>query len=418
MKKNIQKFLQKCLNCQISQDSKKKLKHEITQHQVDEKLLLFKHWRINLIDLLSITSNKNQWIIMIIDYVTRWLIACAVVKAIKKKIIHFIHEKIFINYEVLQKILSNNNINLISAAVKHYISQLNTQHHTTTSYHSRMNEKMKNLNRTLNQMLIKYLMSKSTQLWNEYFSQTLFVVHVWLHAVIKKSSFYLLYRIHSWISVNNNKSKKTDEIQNSKKHIEQMNHVKILINKLLLNRALKTKKIRDIKMIQTHFKKSNWILIHNKELKKFQLKWFESYYMLKAHSLEMYALKKLSEQILQNLINKVRLIKTDVKKSEHLWSLSVYMRALKKKEFTLEKSVKVQHIMNMYKSKTISYSKLSIITKKEWMKQKYTNMRHTSVEKKNSIVNYIVTKSHAKAHKNMKNMTKRSSDEKKKCIST
>ena len=32
MKKNVQKFLQKCLNCQILQDLKKKLKCEIAQH--------------------------------------------------------------------------------------------------------------------------------------------------------------------------------------------------------------------------------------------------------------------------------------------------------------------------------------------------------------------------------------------------
>ena len=140
--------------------------------------------------------------------------------------------------------------------------------------------------------------------------------------------------------------------------------------------------------------------------------------MLKAHSLEMYALKKFNKQILQNLINKARLIKTNVKKSECLWSLSAYMRALKKKELTLKKSMKVWHIMNMYKSKTISYSELSIITKKEWMKQEHIDMKHALVEKKNSIINYIITKSYAKAHKDMKNMTKKSSDEKKKCVFT
>ena len=44
-------------------------------------------------------------------------------------------------------------------------------------------------------------------------------------------------------------------------------------------------------------------------------------------------------------------------------------------------------------------------------------MRHTSVEKKNSIINHIVIKSHVKAHKNAKNITKRSLNKKKKCIS-
>ena len=52
------------------------------------------------------------------------------------------------------------------------------------------------------------------------------------------------------------------------------------------------------------------------------------------------------------------------------------------------------------------------------MKQEHTNMRHASVEKKNSIVNCIITKSHAKAHKDVKNMIKRSLDEKRKHIST
>ena len=107
-----------------------------------------------------------------------------------------------------------------------------------------------------------------------------------------------------------------------------------------------------------------------------------------------------------------------MKKSECLWLLSVYMKVLKKKELTLKKLVKVWHIMNVYKSKMISYSELSIIIKKEWMKQKHTNVRHTSVEKKNSIINYVVTKSHVKTCKDVKNMTKKSSDEKKKHIFT
>ena len=101
---------------------------------------------------------------------------------------------------------------MISVAVKYYVSQLNAQHYTIIFYHSKMNEKMKNFNKMLNQMLIKYLMSKLTQLWNEYLLQTLFTTCVWLYAIMKKSFFYLLYEIHFQISVDNNKLKKIDEI--------------------------------------------------------------------------------------------------------------------------------------------------------------------------------------------------------------
>ena len=72
----------------------------------------------------------------------------------------------------------------------------------------------------------------------------------------------------------------------------------MLTNKLLLNRVLKIKKIKNIKIIQIYFKKSDWVLIHNKKSKKFQLKWFESYHMLKTHSFETYVLKKLNKWIL------------------------------------------------------------------------------------------------------------------------
>ena len=50
------------------------------------------------------------------------------------------------------------------------------------------------------------------------------------------------------------------------------------------------------------------------------------------------------------------------------------------------------------------------------MKQEHTNMKHTSIKKKNSIVNCIVIKSCVKACKDTKNIMKKSSDEKTKCV--
>ena len=42
MLKDIQTLLKSYLNCQVSQKLKKELKHEITQHQIKEEILLFK----------------------------------------------------------------------------------------------------------------------------------------------------------------------------------------------------------------------------------------------------------------------------------------------------------------------------------------------------------------------------------------
>ena len=94
----------------------------------------------------------------------------------------------------------------------------------------------------------------------------------------------------------------------------------------------------------------------------------------------------------------------------------MYIKALKKKELTLEKLMKMWHIMNMYKSETIFYSELFIIIKKEWIKQEHTDMRHALIKEKNFIVNCVITKSHIKAYNDVKNIIKRFSDEKRKCV--
>ena len=50
------------------------------------------------------------------------------------------------------------------------------------------------------------------------------------------------------------------------------------------------------------------------------------------------------------------------------------------------------------------------------MRQEHTDMKHTLINKKNSIINCVVIKSYVKVHKDIKNMMKRSSNEKKKHI--
>jgi len=59
-------------------------------------------------------------------------------------------------------------------------------------------------------------------------------------------------------------------------------------------------------------KKEDWMLIWNEESQKFEAKWFKSYKILKTYSLETYALKMLTECVLQNLIHDNQLIKVHI----------------------------------------------------------------------------------------------------------
>ncbi len=74
----------------------------------------------------------------------------------------FLYDKIFMNYDLLRKLLFNNNINFLSYVVIYYLKKLRTQHKTMTFYYFCINEKIKNLNKILSFMLTKYLMNKLT----------------------------------------------------------------------------------------------------------------------------------------------------------------------------------------------------------------------------------------------------------------
>ncbi len=74
-------------------------------------------------------------------------------------------------------------------------------------------------------------------------------------------------------------------------------------NKILLQKTIESKMICDETVWLSTTKKGDWVLIQNEESQKFKAKWFESYKILKTHSLETYALEMLTEHVLWNLIH-------------------------------------------------------------------------------------------------------------------
>jgi len=88
----------------------------------------------------------------------------AVLNAIKIIVADFLYNKIFMNYSSSRELLFNNNMNFLNYVVIYYLKKLKTQHRTMTFYYFCINEKIKSLNKMLNFMLTKYLMSKLTQL--------------------------------------------------------------------------------------------------------------------------------------------------------------------------------------------------------------------------------------------------------------
>ena len=59
--------------------------------------------------------------------------------------------------------------------------------------------------------------------------------------------------------------------------LQNLNDARSKANELLLNRAIRTNRIRDSKVTKTSFQENDWVLIYNESRKKFKSKWFGLY---------------------------------------------------------------------------------------------------------------------------------------------
>jgi transposase InsO family protein len=393
MEKDVQEFVHNCPQCQVSQRSRPGLERERAHPLVDAKIRPFERWGLDLIGRLPTTPNGNRWIITAIEYVTGWPVARALKEATEEEIARFIHEEIYTNYGAPREIISDNGPNLIGAGVAHYVKQLATRHRTTTPYHPRTNGKVENLNGLIGRMLTKYLVGKPTRLWDEYLHQALFAARIRIHTVTKKSPFYLLYGLSPRIPSDPNTPIPDDaEPEDPEERLKNVAHVRTLANELLLNRAIRTKRIHDEAVKETSLQPGTWVLVRNEGPEKFQPRWFGPYRILKAHPLGTYALEEPSGRVLQNLINGSRLIEANVSDPEDLWSSSAQNAALKRKGLTIERPIEVRTIVDAYEPDPISYRDLSTITKAEWERRERSGEHSGKVGEGDSIAERILAR--------------------------
>jgi hypothetical protein len=91
-------------------------------------------------------------------------VAVTLLNVKKETVAQAIHDYIAIFYKPSQKLLSDNNVNFIDKAMRHYLKFLKSKYRITSPYHSRTNGKVKKFNSLLDIILTKYLVNKFTAL--------------------------------------------------------------------------------------------------------------------------------------------------------------------------------------------------------------------------------------------------------------
>src|SRR6266542_474905 len=186
IKDDIKSYVQTCDQCQ----RREKTTDENELHLIKVKEPFYQ-WRINIVRPLTETSRGNKYIIVAIDYFTKYPKARALTNANAKSVANFIYEDIICRHECLRKIISDRGLHFNNQVIEKLLERFKIRHNLSTPYHPKTNGLVKRFNKTLCEFLAK--LNEERENWNEYILSTLFAYRMKINKSTQFIPFYLTY---------------------------------------------------------------------------------------------------------------------------------------------------------------------------------------------------------------------------------
>jgi len=218
----------------------------------------FTHLGLDIIGPLPETSSGNQYIIVIVDYFTKWVEAQPLSTITSRDVVNFLSQ-IFTRFGTPNTIITDNGVQFNSDFTKIFLDLYDVYIKFTVTYHPESNGLTENRNREIGKLL-RLLASKEKE-WDLLLPFALWVLRTSKNSVTKYSSFELLYGRRDQQSFELASSLPTSNVQGSKEELlKQFNTVKLVDpnTKLPLERPVHIKNI-------IKFNSTNYTIVVTKE---------------------------------------------------------------------------------------------------------------------------------------------------------
>jgi len=186
MYETIKNYVQTCDSCQRRGKNKdNQLLHPIPVYGP------FYQIGIDIVGPLPITENKNKYIVVAIDYLTKWPEAQAIETADAQTIAVFIHERIICQHGPPQQITSDRGTEFCNDLITELNRTYRVQHIRTTAYHPQGNGLTERMNQTVKNTMSKLIDSYDN--WDHWLSSALFAIRSSPQKTTTFSPFELVY---------------------------------------------------------------------------------------------------------------------------------------------------------------------------------------------------------------------------------
>nr|XP_004252415.1 uncharacterized protein K02A2.6-like [Solanum lycopersicum] len=137
MENNCCKFVQKCHKCQVHGDLIRVTPHELNGMSSP---WTFVAWGMDVISLIEpSSSNGHRFILVVIDYFTKWVEAASYKSVTKKVVADFVPKNLICMFGVPESIITDNGANLKSHLMRDICEKFKITHRNSTAYCPQMN---------------------------------------------------------------------------------------------------------------------------------------------------------------------------------------------------------------------------------------------------------------------------------------
>ncbi|XP_015060342.1 uncharacterized protein K02A2.6-like [Solanum pennellii] len=158
----------------------------------------FVAWRMDVIGPIEPkASNGHRFILVAIDYFTKWVEAINFKAVTKKVVVDFVHSNIICRFGIPRTIITDNAANLNSNLMKEVCEQFKIVHHSSTPYRPKANGAVEAANKNIKKILRR--MVQGTRQWHEKLPFALLGYRTTVSTSIGATSYLLVYGIKAVI---------------------------------------------------------------------------------------------------------------------------------------------------------------------------------------------------------------------------
>src|SRR5688572_22623507 len=266
---------------------------------------------------LPLTTKGNRYLVVAMDYFTKWPEAKAIPNAQAKTVARFIFDEIICRHGVPKEILSDRGTHFNNNLIEELCHRYDTKHRLTSSYRPQTNGMVERFNRTIGASLAKLIIPKDeNKEWDDYVNAVLLAYRTKKHETTGFTPFYLVYGRQARLpielmvdsTVNDEKELQVALMERAFHIMERMDSDIGIVRERIKEKQKAQKKRYDEKGISEKLNIGDKVLVKQTHLcnnmsAKLESQWIGPYYIHNVLEQNVYKLRDMDGQLVKGVVH-------------------------------------------------------------------------------------------------------------------